>query len=634
MRLAPVFSDHAVLQRGQLVPVWGTAAPRAKITVRCAGCTAATTASAQGRWLVRLPPLPVGGPYELVASAGEASQTVKDVLVGEVWLASGQSNMQWPLKECSPDGSEAAGGELPQVRFLNVETPAASGRGDEVVGRWTACTPASLMAFSAIGGWFGRELHRNLGVPIGVINNAWGGTRVQAWMSREALMLDPSGRDDLAYYEARLYAPDGGQSWATAAEWEKVAAPTDPGDRGSPQGWQLPVTAPAGWADMLLPAHWQDRGHPYSGVFWFRREIQVPAAWAGRDLELHLGAIDKHDDTYVNGERVGGLSWEKADSWCTKRVYRVPGRLVGADGRVVVAIRARSHVYQGGLTGPAEDMRLHPVDEAASAVPLAGTWRYRIEQNWGLVEMPWGEGNPNSPGILFDSRVAPLIPYALRGTIWYQGESNASEAATYRRLLPLMIRDWRRAWGQGDTPFYQVQLANFKAEPEQPCASAWAALREAQAAALSEPATGMAVAIDVGEAGNIHPRNKRAVAQRLARLALSEVYQRPGVARGPVFTSCSTEPGGRIRCRFDHGGAGLRIHGDRLRHIAICGRDRRFVWAEAVVEDDTLVVWSPQVERPVAVRYAWADNPAGCNLGNAEGLPAVPFRTDTFPETV
>ena len=637
MRLAPVFSDHAVLQRGQPVPVWGVAAPQSSVTVRCAGQTGVTTAGPDGRWLLRLPPLAVGGPYELIASSGDAQQIVRDVLVGEVWLCSGQSNMQWPLKAVAPDGSQAVGGDLPQIRFLNVETPAIPGRGAEITTRWMQCTSATLMDFSAIGGWVGRELHPSLGVPIGFINNAWGGTRIQAWISREALMLDPSGRDEIAHFESQLYTPDLTRTWNTVEDWQRLAPTLDKVNEGLQQGWHLADAAPAGWADMLLPAHWQDRGHAHSGVFWFRREVHVPAAWAGRDVELHLGAIDKHDDTWVNGERVGGLSWELADSWCTKRVYRVPGRLIGADGRVVIAVRARSHIYAGGLSGPAEDMRLHPPGEKSAAISLKGQWRYRMEQNWGVVEVPWGPNNQNSPCILFDSRVAPLLPYAIRGALWYQGESNAHsnhEAAIYRRLLPLMIRDWRRAWGQGDMPFLQVQLANYKAEVDQPSSSAWAALREAQLAVYDEPGTGMVTAIDLGEAGNIHPSNKRDVGLRLARLALVDVYQQPGVATGPMFVGCTSEPDGRLRCRFRHFGGGLLIHGDRLRHIAIAGRDQHFVWAEAKVEGDTLVVWSPQVAQPAAVRYAWSDNPVGCNLGNVAGLPAFPFRSDDFTDGV
>ncbi len=372
---------------------------------------------------------------------------------------------------------------------------------------------------------------------------------------------------------------------------------------------------------MPLPRRWQNHGHPGSGIFWFRRTVAVPAEWAGQDLELHLGAIDKHDDTYVGGERIGGISWERgADAWKTPRDYVVPGRLVRGD-RLTIAVRARSHVFNGGMTGPVEVMRLHPAGRPELAVPLAGAWRYRIEQDWGMQIPPMPH---------WAACVSRNIPYAIRGVIWYQGESNTAQPAVYRRLLPLLIRDWRRAFGQGDLPFLQVQLANHYPASDQPMHSAWAELRDAQLAGLAEPATGLAVAIDVGEALDIHPRDKRTVGARLARWALADCYGRGGTPSGPLFAGMTVEADGRVRCRFRHA-AGLRTRDGRLpSHIDLAGSDRQFVRAQAVVEGETLVAWSDTVPRPAAVRYAWADNPAGCNLVNGEDLPASPFRSDAW----
>ncbi|MCK6487136.1 MAG: 9-O-acetylesterase [Planctomycetes bacterium] len=637
MRLAPPFHDHAVLQREQPIPVWGTAGPGERVTVRLAGNLATVEAGPEGRWQVRLPPLPAGGPHELVAESRSGRASAADLLVGEVWVCSGQSNMQWQLSQCYASDGIPAGFDLPAVRLLTVGTPARLGRQEAIDGRWTVCTAATAAAFSGVGAWFGRELHRDLGVPVGLICNAWGGTRVQAWMSREALVEDPAGLDDVRHFDTIAYAPHDPEesTWASFAEWERGGAPQDQGVAAAAADWHRPGFDDAGWSLMPLPRHWQSHGHPGSGVFWFRRTLTVPASWSGRELELHLGAIDKHDDTWVNGERVGGLSWDDgANTWCTPRVYHVPARLVGADRRLVVAVRARSHVYHGGLSGPAAEMRVFPAGGAGDAMPLTGMWRYAVEQDWGVVVPPGmrlGPGNPNSPGILFDSRLAPLIPYGIRGAIWYQGESNAAEAALYRRQFPAMIRDWRRAWGQGAFPFLFVQLANHHPALDLPGSSQWAELRDAQAAALALPATGMAVAIDVGEAGDIHPKDKESVGRRLARLALAGTYGRAVAPCGPLYESMTLDAGGRARVRFRHGAGLATRDGAAPRQVAIAGSDRCWRWAETAIEAGTLVAWHPEVKRPAAVRYAWADNPEGCNLVGADGLPAAPFRSDDWP---
>ena len=638
IRLAPLFHDLAVLQRDMPIPVWGTAAAGDAVKVTLAGVAAQVIAGPEGRWLVRLPPLPAGGPYELVAALADGSDqraVAREVLIGEVWLCSGQSNMEWKLAQVDPEAGVSADSELPQVRLLAVGNQAGLGRQDGIAGTWQVCSARSLASFSAVAGWFGRTLHRDLAVPVGLICNAWGGTRVQTWMSREALMQDPYGRDDVRHYEGYVHAAAGlaPGEYVSLADWERRGAPQDTGNRGLAEGWAAADFDDATWPVMPVPSRWQQQGHPGSGVLWFRRSVAIPSAWAGRDLELRLGSIDKHDDTWVAGERVGGLSWDAGpNSWCTPRVYTVPGRLVRADGLLHVAVRARSHAFDGGMIGPGVELRVAPVGEPEPAVSLAGPWRWRVEQDWGAVSVPgfpWGPGNPNAPYTLFDSRIAPLIPYALRGAIWYQGESNSSEPEHYQRLLTGMIRDWRRAWGQGDFPFLQVQLANYANTPPNE-RGRWAALRDAQLRTLAEPATGMAVAIDIGESGDIHPPDKRSVGQRLARWALATTYGRGGVPSGPLYADAGVEPGGRMRIRFTHG-SGLRTRDGRPPcQVLIAGLDRAFVPAETAIIGDTLVAWHPRILRPAAVRYAWADDPVGCNLEGGNGLPASPFRTDAW----
>ncbi|MBA3683885.1 MAG: 9-O-acetylesterase [Planctomycetes bacterium] len=634
MRFAPLFHDHAVLQRDQPMPIWGSASPGETVEVTLAGLTASVIAGDTGAWLVRLPGLPAGGPHELVATARSGRAVARDLLIGEVWVCSGQSNMEWQLKDT--EQGDLGDEDVARIRLLTITTPARLGRTSAIGGSWVVANSTTLATFSAVGGWFGRALHRELGVPVGLICNAWGGTRIQAWTSRQSLVQDPSGLDDVRHFEGYVFARERAEAgtFTSFEDWEQRGAPRDTGNAGLAKGWAGVGFADQAWRQMPLPAHWQQHGHPGSGIFWFRRTVTVPKNWAGRACVLHLGAIDKHDDTYVNGERVGGLTWSDGpETWRTARSYQLPGQLVRADGTVSIAVRARSHVFSGGMTGPATAMRLEIADGSMAAVPLAGDWRYEIEQDWGMSappQMQWGADNPNSPYILFDSRIEPLLPYGIRGTIWYQGESNADEPALYARLMPGMIRDWRRAWGQGDFPFLQVQLANFMPAHAQPVRSDWAALREAQLHALAEPATGLAVAIDVGDADDIHPRDKRTVGQRLARWALSTTYGRGGAASGPLFAAATIESAGRMRCRFRHGD-GLRTRdGGVPRHVAIAGNDRRFIWAEAAIEGDTLVAWHPTIHRPAAVRYAWADNPDTCNLVNGDGLPASPFRTDSW----
>jgi sialate O-acetylesterase len=384
---------------------------------------------------------------------------------------------------------------------------------------------------------------------------------------------------------------------------------------------------------MTLPCGWQQAGHNISGVFWFRREVFVPAAWAGRDLVLRLGACDKHDSTYFNNEPVGGLGMEIPDAWSTRRIYRVPGRHVRA-GRNLVAVRVYSYMYQGGMIGPAAQMRLEPADEPAAApVALDGDWRYRIEHDFGFVAPPVlssGPGNHNSPHILFDSMIHPLLPYASRGVLWYQGEGNCERAAHYRALLPALIRDWRAAWNSPGLSFFFVQLANHGPRLELPGESLWAELRETQLEARTLPGTAMAVTIDIGDAADIHPVNKQEVGRRLALAARALIFGEKLVHSGPVLRSWAVE-GGAVRLEFDSMGGGLATSDGRSPiGFAVAGRDRMFHCAGARIEGDTVVVRADEIPAPLAVRYAWADNP-DCNLVNREGLPASPFRTDEWP---
>ncbi len=643
MRVAAIFSDHMVLQRDIPIPVWGQAAPGQRVSVELAGHTRSASADANGRWLVQLPPLAAGGPLEMRIE-GTNSLLLRDVMVGEVWLCSGQSNMEFPLALAQDVQEVIAAARNPQIRFFNVSHSAKLEPQQDTKGAWSRCVPETASNFSAVGYFFGRELSRKLNLPVGLINSSWGGTRAESWTPRAALLADDFYKQMVREYENELRHPSTASLKLRAQyqQWkQKHSCIKDTCNEGEAWGWAKPEMSTDDWQEMDLPRNWQSAGHKYSGIFWFRKTVEIPTAWAGHNLQLNLGALDKYDVTYFNGVPVGSLSMEqRPDAWCLPREYVVPGQLV-RPGRNVIAVRVFSNHSEGGFISKPDQMNLMLVDElgaAASSAPLdlAGLWRYKIERNFGLIKPPPaapeppGEGNPNSPYMLFNNMIYPLLPYAIRGVIWYQGESNSNLARQYRRLFPLLIGSWRAAWRQGDFPFLFVQLASFMPAQNEPGESQSAELREAQSLALALPNTGMAVAIDIGQADDIHPRNKKDVGLRLALPALAQVYGfKDLVYSGPLYRSQQIKED-TIHLEFNHVGAGLNSRGGKLRGFAIAGADRQFVWADARIVGDSVVVSSSRVPRPVAVRYCWADNPNG-NLYNSAGLPAAPFRSDVWP---
>ncbi|MDF3057259.1 MAG: 9-O-acetylesterase [Rariglobus sp.] len=636
LQLASLFQDHAVLQRDQTLPVWGRASAGARVRVTLADNTAVTIANTQGDFLVRLPALPAGGPHTLAVSIEGSDERVevRDLLVGEVWLASGQSNMEMKLAGCRPlTDSDIASADFPAIRFFNVANRAHLGPQRTVEGNWRASTPGTVGSFSAAAFSFARRLHRELGVPIGIISSSWGGSIIQSWLSRSALALNPEAAPWLERYESQVWTSEHWDQMSSPGPDGRVnGAPKDPGNTAVARGWHQPDFNDSGWPVMPVPGTWQSAGHRHSGVYWFRRTVEIPAAWAGRDLHLHFGGIDKQDITYVNGVEVGRTGKDREDQyWNVPRRYTVPASAV--TGRSLhIAVRVYSFIYDGGMIGADNDLRIAPADAAGSSCPLAGAWRYQCEHNLGLVTEThlMGHGERNSPHILFDNMLQPLVPYALRGVIWYQGEGNTSQAPLYTRFMRDLVLDWRAQWGRADLAFHTVQLPGFQAAREHQPDSNWARLREAQADTLSLPHTGIAVTIDLGEAGDIHPKNKIPVGERLAQSALARTYARNLTPNGPLFESVVFS-GGIARCRFKDTGAGLATtDGQAPRLFFICGVDREFHPAHARIDGNDVVVSLPAISQPTAVRYAWADNPEGCNLANLDGLPASPFRTDRW----
>ena len=635
VRLPAIISDNMVLQQGTKVRIWGNATAGERVTVTFQNKSAETVADAQGRWQVFIGPLKSGGPAELTVK-GNNTLTIKNVLVGEVWLCSGQSNMEWPLANTIGGAETVAQANYPEIRMFRVEHHTSAEPLTDLEGHWIVTTPDEAAHFSAVGYFFGRELHQRLKVPIGLINSSWGGTPAEAWTSQEALVASPDLKPILDRYASSLNMPaQAKEAYARALdEWEQKNLYIDAGNKGEGLGYADPSTSTADWSKMDLPQQLETAGLLIDGAVWFRKVLELPESWAGRDLVLNLTPIDDHDVTYFNGKKVGSIGRETPNSYMVPRKYVVPGSLVHG-GRNVIAVRVFDSAGEGGFSRGGA-MSIAPKGAAESEViSLRGAWDYKVElalepkhPDWGSRPEAVGVSNQNNPSVLYNAMIAPLVPFAIRGAIWYQGESNAGRAYQYRTLFPIMIRNWRSAWGH-EFPFYFVQLANWHANKAEPDESDWAELREAQTMTLREPQTGMAVTIDIGDENDIHPRNKLDVGRRLAAWALAGTYNQKVIPSGPLFDRFTIE-GDKVRIRFKHG-VGLKTSdGGPLKGFAIAGEDRRFVWADARINGDTVIVSSPKVMKPVAVRYGWADNPIA-NLYNRAGFPASPFRTDDWP---
>ena len=631
IELISLFSDNMVFQRQMNVPVWGTAAAGQTITVNFAGQKKTTQADKKGNWQVLLDPMEAGGPYILEIS-GPQKIRYKNVLVGEVWIGSGQSNMEMPLAgwgKVDNYESEIAQADYPMIRLLQVKRTISSKpeKGLPADG-WQICSPATIPEFSSTAYFFGRKLFNELNVPIGLIHSSWGGTIIEAWISGESLKKYPefagaiprpeqhasdSGYDlDITLFNEQLLA------------WHEMIRGLDPGYNDPVGTWFRNENSDPGWGKINIPVIWQRAGlNGFDGFVWIRRNVDIPDTWQNTDLVLQLAAIEGIESVYFNSELVGGRI-----IWDSIREYTIPAKLVRPGGNSIV-VRINKSGGEGSVWGNPELLRLRKDDE--NAIPLAGEWQYRFGlEVKDAPPPPEFPQNPNFPTLLSNAMIEPLIPFAIRGVIWYQGESNAGRAHQYRQLFPELINDWRRRWGGQDFPFLFVQLANWLETAPDPDDNDWAELREAQLMTLAVKNTGMAVAIDIGDAYDIHPKNKQAVGQRLALNALKMVYNKDVVASGPLYRSMAIN-NSQIILAFDHIAEGLATPEHiALKGFAIAGKDHLFHWADAVISGNQVIVSNPSVPEPVAVRYAWAINP-DCNLYNSAGLPASPFRTDQWP---
>lgn len=618
VQLPHIFTSGMVLQRDKPIVIWGWADPDEKVTVRFNKQSQSVTTGANGKWKVELKALPAGGPYSLDVS-GTNTITLNDILMGDVWICSGQSNMEFHVNGVVNAAQEIQEANYPSIRhFYLPKAVSGTEKEDVAPSEWKAATPANVGDFTAVGYFFARALYEKLHVPIGLIHTSWGGTDVETWISSSGYATVPALKkalDEASPFDIPAMARKQQEKMMQVIQTVQPALPA----AGVADGWKNTTVADQSWPQMALPAAWETKQlKNFDGIVWFRKTIAVSAAEAGKAAVLSLGTIDDADSTYINGVLVGTTK-----SYNTKRVYQVPAGVLKA-GKNTLAIRVEDTGGVGGLNGEAADLQL--AVSGASPVSLAGDWAFQV----AAVNNAATSVGPNAyPSLLYNAMIHPLLPLQVKGAIWYQGENNAGRAYQYRTSFPLMITDWRKKFNQGNFPFYFVQLASYNSgNGDAIKGSNWAELREAQTLTLSLPNTGMAVTTDIGESKDIHPKNKQDVGKRLAAVALNKTYGLSNEYSGPVYQSMKIN-GGSITLSFTHTGSGLQTkNGAALQGYFIAGADAQYHAAKATIQGNTVVVSSDEVSKPVAVRYAWADDAGDANLFNKDGFPAVPFRTD------
>lgn len=621
LRLPRLISDGMVLQREQPLRLWGWASPQEKVSLLFKNKQYKTQADATGKWEIKLPAQPAGGPFDLLFR-GKNEVKVSNVLFGDVWICAGQSNMVIPMervKEKYPE--DIASANYPEIRlfFVATLTDLQRQRDDFPSGSWKIANPKDVLQFSAVAYFFARNLYEKYHVPIGLINSSVGGTPIEAWIGEEGLTKFPELTATLQKNKDSLYVKSLLRQMAAAN------TPRKSQDKGMSEAvpWYSADYVPKGWRRMNVPGYWEDQGiKDLNGVVWYRKEIDVPVSMTGVAAKLFLGRIVDADIAYINGKQVGNITYQ----YPPPRRYEIPAGVL-KEGKNTLVVRV---VNQAGKGGFVPDKNYSLVANG-QVVDIKGDWWCKV----GEVFPPAKDNGvnfsaQNQPSSLFNAMIAPLVTTAAKGFLWYQGESNTGNPEPYRDLLPALVQDWRSRWGLGDLPFFGVQLANFMEVDYLPSESQWAVLREGQLNLLSVPNTALAVTIDLGEWNDIHPLNKKDIGYRLSLAAQKLAYGDQNVVHsGPILSSVTPE-NGKIRLRFDQVGSGIVSKDDEeLRWFAVAGADKKFVWAQARIEGkNEIVVWNDTISAPLYVRYAWADNPENVNFYNKEGLPASPFRTD------
>lgn len=619
IRLPRLISDNMVLQREKPITIWGWANPGEKVTVQFNKQTKSTKTDKNGKWIVTLGSEQAGGPFTMMVK-GKNTITINNILVGEVWVCSGQSNMEWPVRLANNAATEIKDSNFPQIRQFTVQKAVSATPEDEVKGGdWKAATPENVGDFTAVGFFFARELYNELKVPIGFVHTSWGGTHSETWTSKKAFEQSEEFKDMIAeipQLDFEALAKKKTEEITKKLKEKNINLPL----ANEAIAWKEAAFDDSSWPVIKVPQLWENTLGDVDGVVWLRKTILLQDEDSDKAAVLKLSTIDDADETYVNGVKVGNTN-----SYNMPRSYVVPASVL-KKGKNVIAVKVTDTGGGGGIYGEEKEVRL--IGNSGKEYTLAGDWRVGVESIASAAAV-----GPNSyPTLLFNAMIHPILNYGIRGALWYQGESNAGRAYQYRKAFPLMIQDWRNHFKQGDFPFYFVQLASFNAAMgNSKLGSTWAELREAQTMTLSLPNTGMAVTTDVGEATDIHPRNKQDVGKRLVVIALNQLYDKKQEYSGPMYQSMKME-GNKIRLTFTHAGSGLLVKDKYgyLKGFEVAGADQKFYYAKAWIEGNDIVVSCDVVTNPVAARFAWADNPEDANLFNKEGFPAAPFRTDTW----
>ncbi len=618
--VSAIFGDNMVLQRGKKNTIWGWSDPGDKVRVEIANKHASGVAGPDHRWQVKIQPPPVGGPYTVKISGHQTHHIVElhNVLVGDVWLCGGQSNMQVSLRFAKNGEEEVKAANFPEIRFFTVAGHPAYHHTDVVEGSWKVVSPETADHVSAVAYYFARKVQQEIHVPIGLVIDALGGTPAEAWTSASALR--PLKDFDVPLAELERLTTTGAPEYGNyVMHWY------DQYDVGVKGNWAAPDFDDSAWKSVEIPGGFSDLGVPETpAVAWFRKEIVLPDPIPPGRALLFLGSIERMDTAYLNGKEVGASAWVE-----NPRVYFIPDGVL-KPGKNLVAIRVLKTKPEGGFLSKPEVLRLELGDK--TSIPLAGEWKAQLSVDARPPHpLPIGYENwPVLPSVLYEGMLAPIAPLSITGALWYQGEQNSERGFQYRRILPAMIADWRKLFGQGDFPFYIVSLPTWRQHSATPIDDTWAETRESQAiTAATVPNTCLAVTIDTGDPENLHPKDKQPVGERLAFCALAKHYGKKVAYSGPTLASVERLPG-LIRLRFAHTDGGLVVKGAKLEEFQIAGDDRKWYWADAKIEGDTVVVSSPSVPEPKEVRYAWQSNPAA-TLFNGAGLPAGPFRTDTWP---
>lgn len=616
--LSKIFSDNMVLQRNTPIPIWGMAKANEKVEIRFNKQIKKTKADKNGKWIIRLDNETGGGPYKLTIK-GSNFKEYKNVLVGEVWLCSGQSNMEWSVAQSNDFKNELASANNPMIRHIKIDKEVNILPQNNINSSkgWQVCDSATVGGFTAAGYFFAKNIYNELKIPIGLINASWGGTNIETWISREGFESSEefeemiAGMPKVSLDSLLNLKGKGFEKRIETLQRAKINA-------ASASSFKKAEYDDSNWPELNQPEFWEQQSlGEFDGVVWLRKSIVLTIDESKKEAVLDLLTIDDNDVTYINGVEVGS-----SNSWDAKRKYTIPAGIL-KEGINVIAIRVTDNGGAGGIYGNPEDLKL---SLGSSHIPLNGQWKFQVEAIKRSI-------NENSfPSLCYNAMINPLIPYAFKGVLWYQGESNAGRSYQYRKAFPLMINDWRKKWNQGDFPFYFVQLASFNSKGNSNEGCGWAELQEAQTMTLSLPNTGMVVTTDlVTNPSDVHPTNKQDVGKRLAAIALNNLYQKPMVSSGPMYKSMEIIEN-QVVVSFNDIGSGL-FTPDKYGYIKgfeIAGKDQIFHYAKAYINDNKVILFSDKVPNPVAVHFSWVGDATESNLFNKEGFPAVPFRTDEW----